>query len=301
MLGDAQIGTVGNLLMIHAQIKQGKSAVCGGIMAAAMGGKGDMLGFSANNEEGKAVIHFDTEQSVQDWDGLVRRALARARRSVPAFFRSYHIRNFPIKDRREALRFELECARETHGGIHCVLIDGVADMLTDPNNIADAFGLVHELLQLSIEFETLIICVLHENHGSESGKTRGHLGSELERKAETNLRLQKDDDGVTTIYSERSRHTHIPKTKGQRFHWDDDLQMHVSTGTDPRRTEAHREAAQFYNGNGMRHCEALEAMGQKGIKLETARSRHKKYEKLKVIEKRSKNGVEKWFLSELEG
>ena len=70
--------------------------------------------------------------------------------------------------------------------------------------------------------------MLHENPGSDIGKTRGHLGSQLERKAETNLRLSKDSSGVTTGYSEKSRGAHIPKDSGIRFAFDEKLAMHVT-------------------------------------------------------------------------
>ncbi len=39
-----------------------------------------------------------------------------------------------------------------------------------------------------------IFCVLHENPGSDQGKTWGHLGSELNHKAFVNLRIDKDTE-----------------------------------------------------------------------------------------------------------
>ena len=60
---------------------------------------------------------------------------------------------------------------------------------------------------IATEQNAVVVTVLHENPNSEYGKTRGHLGSQLERKAESNLRLQKDNTtGVTTIFTEKSRH-----------------------------------------------------------------------------------------------
>ena len=40
-----------------------------------------------------------------------------------------------------------------------------------------------------------VFCVLHENPGTEQAKTRGHLGSDLNRKAFANLRIDKDASG----------------------------------------------------------------------------------------------------------
>ncbi len=85
---------------------------------------------------------------------------------------------------------------------------------------------------MAITYACPIICVLHENPGeNHHGKTRGHLGSQLERKAETNLRLSKDAEGITTVFTERSRHCHIPKDTGPRFAWDNAAGMHMSCGS----------------------------------------------------------------------
>jgi hypothetical protein len=74
------------------------------------------------------------------------------------------------------------------------------------------------------------VTVLHENPGSETGKMRGHLGSQLERKAETPLRLAKDTNGITTMWADKARHGHLPREQGLCFQWSDAAGMHVSCG-----------------------------------------------------------------------
>jgi hypothetical protein len=125
----------------------------------------------------------------------------------------------------------LRTCRKRHGGIHSVLNDGIADFIRDPNDTEEAFAAVERLHRLSVQFETVILNVLHFNPGSEANKTRGHLGSQLERKAETNLALLKDDHGVTTIYTSSARHAPIPKKDGPRFKWDSSAAMHMSCET----------------------------------------------------------------------
>ncbi len=73
--------TPGNLMNIQAAPKAGKTAVVESMMAAVMDGNRqgqDTLGFSAENPQGYALIHFDTEQSRFDHDALIRRACRRA-------------------------------------------------------------------------------------------------------------------------------------------------------------------------------------------------------------------------------
>ena len=234
-LCDMSLCTPGNIMNIQALPKAGKSAVVESKIAAIFNGNRqgpDTLGFSAENTQGYAVVHFDTEQSRYDHDALVRRALRRAGVDrTPDWFHSYSVADLDIKSRRQALRHVMHEARTNHGGIFAVLIDGIADLCADPNDSAEAFELVHELHALAITHDCTVITVLHENPGSESGKTRGHLGSQIERKAETNLRLSKDKDGITTIWAEKARHCYLPKEQGPCFSWNHKAAMHTSCGT----------------------------------------------------------------------
>ena len=247
-IGDHTLATNGNIMNIQAGVKAGKSAAVDAIMAAQMSGgfmEVDTFGFKALNEHGHAVIHFDTEQSRFDADALVRRSIKRSGIDgiPPSWLQSYSLADVDIAVRRASLPFLLEQAKEQHGGIFSILIDGIGDFLTDPNDPTLSFGLIDELHQLAIEYDCVIITVLHENPSREHGKTRGHLGSQLSRKAETNLRLLKDTTGITTIYSTESRHCYIPKEEGFYFHWCDESQMHVTFGgMEELREQKKREA-----------------------------------------------------------
>ena len=84
---------------------------------------------------------------------------------------------------------------------HSVFIDGVADLCKSPNDDIEAFALVEHLAHLAIAYACPLILVLHENpSGLETGKTRGHLGSQLERKAESNLRIARDGKSGASIF-----------------------------------------------------------------------------------------------------
>jgi hypothetical protein len=293
------ICTPGNLTNIQGPVKSGKSAVEEAIMAAAMNGNrqgSDTLGFVAENPKGFALLHFDTEQSRFDHDALVRRALRRARvTEPPAWFASYSTADLDIGQRRRAIRHAMVKAQESHGGIFAVMIDGIGDLCADPNDPEEAFDLVHELHALTITYDCAIVTVLHENPGSESGKTRGHLGSQLERKAETNLRLAKDKDGVTTMWADRARHCYLPKEKGPCFSWNDSEEMHTSCGTAGEiKTAANREklqsdAASAFNGTeSFRHSDLMAAVGEAfDLKERAAKDRVRKWAFEGIIRKDS--------------
>jgi AAA domain len=222
------IATAGNLVAVTSQAKAGKTALETAMMAALMEPTGDCLGISGQNPDGLPVLHFDTEQSPFDHHAVVLLTLRRAgREHPPEWLRSYRLADVATKDRRKALAHEMKRAAVS-GKLRAVCVDGIADLCVDPNDPAEAFGLIEELHRLAITYDCPIVCVLHENPGTDTGKTRGHLGSQLERKSETNLRLSKDAEGITTVFSERSRHCHIPKDTGPRFSWDDAAEMHLS-------------------------------------------------------------------------
>ena len=64
-----------------------------------------------------------------------------------------------------------------------IVIDGIADLQRNTNDLEESDALVGALMALSTNTNTHILCVLHTNPGTD--KARGHLGSSLQRKAET--------------------------------------------------------------------------------------------------------------------
>ena len=70
-----------------------------------------------------------------------------------------------------------------HYPFDLVVIDGIADLQRNTNDLEESDALVGALMALSTKTNTHILCVLHTNPGSD--KARGHLGSALQRKAES--------------------------------------------------------------------------------------------------------------------
>ena len=234
-LAGHKIATAGNLCVIAAQAKAGKTAAVSAMLArlfADPDGEGDFLGFEAAPPGGKAVVLFDTEQSPFDaWRVMSRTMIRAGRDHQPKNFRAYFLLDLSIQDRRRALSAEIKRAERICGGIHSILIDGIADMVEDVNDPKEANGLVNELVSLAVRYFCPVVCILHENPAQPgfAGKTRGHLGSQLERKAESNLRVKKDAEGVSVIYSERGcRHAEIPEPTAPRFKYCDKAGMHTS-------------------------------------------------------------------------
>jgi hypothetical protein len=85
------------------------------------------------------------------------------------------------------------------------------------------------------------ICVIHSNEGEKAGNdSRGHLGKQLIRKAESNLLLKKNGE-VTTITSDRQRQAPITEADGVAFEWSDEQQRHVTCASSSASTKAGRK------------------------------------------------------------
>ena len=237
-LGGVPICTPGNLTAITAQAKVGKSALLQGFVAAMLTESPDVdcLGVCGHNADGKGCVYLDTEQSKYDFSRAMKRANKRAGNPPwPAWLKPYGIGDLPVATARQGLAIHIADAHAQFGAIHAVFIDGVADLVLDVNDAEECNGLVSELFTLATRYACSIIFVIHKNPGSD--KTRGHLGSQLERKAETNLTLEKDDE-VTVVWSVKQRGAPIFKKDGIRFAWSDDAGMHASVaGGAPKMTQ----------------------------------------------------------------
>jgi hypothetical protein len=228
-LVDIPISTPANLTTITSAIKTGKSAVIGAMAAAAMphSQDADLLGFSSSNPKDMALLWFDSEQSPDDfWHGVYRSVKRAGLREPPAWLHAYCLTGLGHKRAWECVTEATRAGADLHGGIHSILIDGFADLVADVNDPGECNGFVAELHDIGIQHDCSIIGVIHFNPRSE--KSRGHLGSQLERKAETNLALEKDADETTVIYSTKNRRAGIPKNLGPRFAFSTEAGMHVS-------------------------------------------------------------------------
>lgn len=225
----------GNITNLIAQAKAGKTAYLGAMLAAALAADADRqdrdtLGITAKPPGRKAFIHIDTEQSIYDHDQLIRLALRRAGvDTAPNWLQSYALAGFDAPDLRLVFR-ELLVRAHRKGGVYAVILDGAADFVRDVNAPEECNPFVAELHGLAIEHDCPIITVVHENPGQDAGKMRGHLGSQLERKAESNLRLRKNDE-ITTVFSEKMRRAPILEKDGPRFKWAPQDMMHMSCGS----------------------------------------------------------------------
>lgn len=238
-LAGKPVATPGNITTIVAKSKAGKSTAVGGAIGGAIAtslGRGDQfdtLGFTTCHPAGRALIVFDTEQDRYDaWEN-VRRACSRVGvEEQPAWLRTFCLADTPMVERRALVAFIMERCSADHEGIFAVIVDGVTDLVASVNDEETATVLVEEIAALARKHACPMICIIHSNEGKSAGDdARGWLGKQLIRKAQSNLILEKDSDGVTTITSQRQRKAPITKADGVAFRWSDTLGRHESCGS----------------------------------------------------------------------
>ena len=192
------LGTQDNLLCITGGEGTGKSNYVAAILTGTLGTERlpaeRTLGLEMTpNPNGLAVLHYDTEQSEAQLHKNLGKTLQRASlKNVPKFYHSLYLASLSRKDRLKLIRESMDLFYHKHGGIHLVVIDGIADLIRSANDETESIAIVDELYRLAGIYNTCIICVLH--FVPNGIKLRGHIGSELQRKAAGILSIEKDDN-----------------------------------------------------------------------------------------------------------
>jgi hypothetical protein len=190
------ISTPEAITVISGAPKSGKSAFCSILIAGAIC-SGEIDGLAEvevlANDTQKAVIHVDTEQAPWKQQANQKTILRRATlNSCPPFYLSYNLRKLEIEEMQTTLTNICEAADKQFSGIHSIFIDGLADFIRDPNDQAASFDIVKYFEALAQTHFTSVIVVIHTNKGSDS--ERGHLGSQVQRKAEGILSVKKEGE-----------------------------------------------------------------------------------------------------------
>ena len=187
---DSVIGTLGNFSASTGKAKSKKTFNVCAIVAAAMTG-GTVLNYSASlPPERRRILYVDTEQSRFHCKRVLCRILRLAGLPTdvhPPLLEFLCLRGYATKER---LR-KIEEAIYDLDDLGLVVIDGIRDLAHDINSPGEATDLITKLMQWTDERRIHIHTVLHLNKGDDN--TRGHLGTELNNKAETVLQITKDD------------------------------------------------------------------------------------------------------------
>lgn len=245
-VNDVPLGTQGNLLCITGGEGTGKSNYVAALIAGAVKPENaegiDTLGVSIEgNPKGKAVLFYDTEQSEVQLYKNVSTLLRRCGRdTMPEWFKAYCLTGMSRKERLKSIVLSMDKFHYQYGGIHLVVIDGIADLIRCANDEAESIAVVEELYRLAGIYNTCIVTVLH--FIPNGLKLRGHLGSELQRKAASILSIEKDTNpAVSVVKALKVRDGSPLDVPLMQFAWDKEKAMHAYLGEKPKEEKDRRK------------------------------------------------------------
>ena len=183
------IGTLGNFSASIGKAKSKKTFNVAAIVAAALK-NGTVLRYVAELPEDKRkILYVDTEQSPYHCLKVIKRMLRLA--GLPDDRDNEHLEFLALRKYTPEQRIRIvEQAIYNTPDIGLVIIDGIRDMVYDINSPGESTRIISKLMQWTDERQIHIHTILHQNKGDENA--RGHLGTELNNKAETVLLVEKD-------------------------------------------------------------------------------------------------------------
>lgn len=183
------IATVGNFSASVGKPKSRKTFNVCAIVAALLSGK-KVLNYKAKLPAGKSkVLYVDTEQSRVHCHKVLDRILRLAGLPTDKDNRQIDflmLREFTPSERRNII----DMALEDEPSIGFVVIDGVRDLISDINSSGESVDIINDLMRWTNVYNIHIHTVLHLNKSDDN--TRGHIGTELNNKAETVLKVSKN-------------------------------------------------------------------------------------------------------------
>ena len=140
-------------------------------------------------EDKRKILYVDTEQSPYHCLKVMKRILRMA--GLPDDRDNEHLEFLALRKYTPEQRIKIvEQAIYNTPDIALVIIDGIRDMVYDINSPGESTRIISKLMQWTDDRQIHIHTILHQNKGDENA--RGHIGTELNNKAETVLLVEKD-------------------------------------------------------------------------------------------------------------
>ena len=170
------------LVGITGKAKSGKTFLVSMLMTCCV--VRDVLSFHRQGDQPLRLLWYDTEQSDESTQDILRNrimpmtGMSCKQADVEKQIDVFNVRGVPWKDRRSLLVEAVE-----HYAPDLVIVDGIRDLVDDINDGVLAQEVMEELLHLADKSGCCIVCILHQNKGSEDHNLRGWIGTELMHKA----------------------------------------------------------------------------------------------------------------------
>ena len=175
----------GNISAICGEAKSKKTFLASALVASAMAIPLDKLNNfkSVDKDMNINVLWVDTEQGERHVRRVIDRISEMTGAKMGGLVSEPRLMTLSLRELSPMDRYKVMMEAVKRYPFDLIVIDGIADLQNNTNDLEESDALVGLLMALSTKTNTHILCVLHTNPGSD--KARGHLGSSLQRKAET--------------------------------------------------------------------------------------------------------------------
>lgn len=197
-IGDSPACTFGNFSASIGKPKGKKTFNVSALVAAALTNS-TVLRYGGNMPSSQnRILYFDTEQSTYHAHRVFKRIVRLSGLSnceVKRRIRFYALRRYSVEDRIAMIDHLIKRTKR----VGLVIIDGIRDLMLDINSPRESMQIVNYLMKWTEEYNLHIHTIIHQNKGDENA--RGHIGTEINNKSETVLKVEKDkrDESVSTV------------------------------------------------------------------------------------------------------
>ncbi len=181
-------GTLGNFSIIAGKPKSRKTFFTSLLTGISLNNSSLLRVKASFPENKRKIIYFDTEQGRYHAKKVLKRISKIANIQDDEHHKNLQfilLRQYSPKERLEIIDYVI--SNSTNVGL--VVIDGIKDVVNSINDEHEATKTATKLMEWTAKYDIHIITVLHQNKNDEN--IRGHLGSELENKAETVVKVAK--------------------------------------------------------------------------------------------------------------
>lgn len=194
-----RLATRGGLVLVKGEEKVGKSTFVQFLESSLYLGK---YGNVSTPKKDIIVVNCDTEQSIFHINSGAKRVMNTCKRENVEVAAD-HFFNFELRSEDMDARFGIiqEMMETIHPDV--LVIDNLADLIDDYNNIKDSRRLISQLVQMAELYKCVIILVMHTIKGGSHAL--GTAGGDATKKAEAILTITKNGDNITCSVKTRNK------------------------------------------------------------------------------------------------
>jgi RecA-family ATPase len=177
----------GDVSYAKAKSKNGKSYLESIFVASLLGYQGMNIHTLYTDA---TAVYFDTEQNPRNTARVAKRVhilLGWDVKSNNDRFRAYSLRSMPMNERLPYIEKIISKIKPD-----LVVIDGIADLINDFNNIEESSKVIDAIMKMSTQYNCHVSCVLHTNKSAADNNMKGHLGTLLLQKSSDVYEVKKE-------------------------------------------------------------------------------------------------------------